>query len=453
MNFVKLSKSSIYVEEEGAIYNLNKESNGTAYYKCSESKCLCRGKVLRSCEKFITTYTMVHFHQSHKKIAQQKIKFAELKDLVLNTKTSIHEICRTALRDMDFEMSGKFNWAKIRNNLQIIRRQQMPSCSNLEEMVNLLEFNEDVRQSYGMIRSHNFYQGTINGNMLIFANLEVINLLPNEITIFVDATFSVCPFNAYQLLIVSAEFAGSPRPIVFAVMPGKKQQLYEHFFHFFKNALLSIGNKTIKPVEVMMDFEKAMRNAIQKLFPGIIVRGCNFHFTQALRRKAIQIESLSRNIFHNSQHHQALKMFMRLSLLPLERVENGISQLKEYVSSIPEIEDDFQSFIIYFDKTWLQKYEIEDWCVSDATRRTNNNIEGLNSYIKKLMPRNPQPYTFLDCLLHLAYETSSAVSSAIEKPQTIKDRSKITKELKKCLLLLNNEEITEIEYLKRLAKI
>nr|CAC37683.1 putative recombinase [Chironomus tentans] len=396
---------------------------------------------------------MIHFHQQHDSIAEYKIKLKDLKNQVMSQRLPVREIHRRALREMTFDMAGRFCWKKVRNGLQRLRRKQMPSCPDLQTMINLLETNDFVRHNYGKLRTFDFYQGTINSNILVFANLEVIAALPERIQIFADATFKVCPFNMYQLIVILAEIEGSPRPIIFGIMPGKKQSMYEAFFDFIKLSVLRHGNKKRKPISAMMDFEKALRNAVKQVFRGIKIQGCNFHHLQALRKRAMKTEGLSTKIFKNSQHHYILKMFMRISLLPITHIDDGLDQLKRYISSMPDISDDFQQFIIYYEKTWYEVYKKHDWSVSDAFRRTNNNIEGLNSYIKKLIPRNPSPYKFLDSLLDLAYETSSSLSSAFKELSVTKDRSKLTKKLHETLEKLRNDEISELTFLKIMAKI
>jgi hypothetical protein len=451
MNFIQLSKTNIYVEEEKVIYQKDSVYKATIYYRCSEKGCYCRGKVENG--KFKATNDMVHFHQSHEEDADYKIKLNDLKNQVMTQKRPVREIHRRALREMTFQVAGRFCWKKVRHSLQRLRRKQMPPCPNLNTMIQLLETNDFVRENYGKLRSSNFYQGTIDNNILVFANLEVVSALSASVQMYVDATFKVCPFNTYQLIVVLAEVAGSPRPIAFGLMPGKKQKQYEAFFHFLKYAILRHENARRNPISVMSDFERALRNAIKVIFPSTKLLGCNFHHLQALRRRAMKTEGLSTKIYKNSQHHYILKMFMRISLLPIERINTGLQQLKRYIASMPDILMDFHEFTLYYEETWHKLYSKSDWCVSDAFRRTNNNLEGLNSYIKKLIPRNPSPYKFLDSILDLSYEVSSSLSSASNELFVAKDRSKLTNKLHQTLQKLSNEEISELTFLKILAKI
>ena len=40
-----------------------------------------------------------------------------------------------------------------------------------------------------------------------------------------------------------------------------------------------------QPTQVMMDFKQGAIMAFAEEFPGIVVKGCHFHFTQSIWRK------------------------------------------------------------------------------------------------------------------------------------------------------------------------
>ena len=41
--------------------------------------------------------------------------------------------------------------------------------------------------------------------------------------------------------------------------------------------------------QLMIDFERALRNAFSTAFPDMEISGCNFHFSQALEKKAVKL--------------------------------------------------------------------------------------------------------------------------------------------------------------------
>ena len=71
-------------------------------------------------------------------------------------------------------------------------------------------------------------------------------------------------------------------------MTKKSKEAYEHVFSFVKNNICNLV-----PTTFTTDFEKDLRNAIKKVFPETRLKGCWFHFCQAIRRKAMQLQELS----------------------------------------------------------------------------------------------------------------------------------------------------------------
>ena len=102
------------------------------------------------------------------------------------------------------------------------------------------------------------------------------------------------------------------------LMTDRKKMLYKKIFVFLRETM------HLRPKKLMMDFELAPRKAAKETWTGIKVLGCNFHYNQALRRKAMSIPGLSRLLKRNRRANENLRMFMRVSLLPLNRFRNGM---------------------------------------------------------------------------------------------------------------------------------
>lgn len=70
-------------------------------------------------------------------------------------------------------------------------------------------------------------------------------------------------------------------PLVFAIMSGKKKRDYKAVLE----AVLSILPDQPRVKRVTLDFEKAMWSAMRQVLPDVELKGCSFHWTQALWRK------------------------------------------------------------------------------------------------------------------------------------------------------------------------
>lgn len=85
------------------------------------------------------------------------------------------------------------------------------------------------------------------------------------------------------------------------------------------------------PVEAMSDFEKASRNAAREIWPLARIRGCNFHFCQAICRRARRMKRLQNELQHNGEARFILKMFQRLSLLPVDELRAGRRYIRQRI--------------------------------------------------------------------------------------------------------------------------
>jgi hypothetical protein len=426
--------------------------NGARYMRCVEQGCPARGRIHHNI--FTRTNNARHNHVTPTVQAEFEQAYERLRETVRNDRRrEIRAQHREALRSISAPAGGFLSWESVRMTLQRIRAEQMPPCRDLEALIDLLETNEEVYNSYGVIRGAPFYHGAANGH-LVFANRELVDQLGEEFEMSVDATFGVTPFRAYQLLVVMGHLQGKPRPIAYAVMTGKSMLDYIAVFTLLKDGVFRSYGVSRVPTVVMCDFEIAMRRALVEVWRGVNVVGCHFHFCQALRRKAASLQSLSIKILEDCAHRSVLHMYMRLPLLPTERIDAGYHALVEYTNSIPRLARDFAAFNDYFESTWRRRYPKEEWGVSEYPRRTNNHIEGYNNFIKLTFPKNPDPWSFLDRIGSLAYDASASYHSHLRRNVVqFADRSNLTVPFREALRDLTANRINEFEFLRVLSEI
>jgi hypothetical protein len=148
-----------------------------------------------------------------------------------------------------------------------------------------------------------------------------------------------------------------------------------------------------------------------------------------------------------------LKMFMRLSLLPLERVDVGLSSLLGFIKDIG-LSDDFEEFVKYFKTTWLVRFPVKTWCVSDQERRSNIHLEGYNSLVKRTILKKPTLWDFLDGLMSLAHDASASFfSDRRTNAHPLPDRSELTVPLQEALQKFQANEVNELGFLAIMRKL
>ena len=94
----------------------------------------------------------------------------------------------------------------------------------------------------------------------------------------------MAPDSSYQVYTVHGYVNGEALALAWALLPNKTQQSYQKMFtalrDAFVNAIGDVGRRIF-----LTDFEAAAINAIKSTFPESVVKGCVFHFRQALNRR------------------------------------------------------------------------------------------------------------------------------------------------------------------------
>lgn len=440
--------TKILVKKDQCIFIYKGVTNDTKYYKCSISNCPVRGKI----SNFLFTYKNEGFKHSHTfnhndNVACQKL-MNDLKKMTKTDRRPVRLIHKDFINEIPARFLGTFAWSKIRHTLLRVRRASMPQCRNLEEFISLLEDEKSFTfENFGQINGEDFYCGAVDSNM-IFANKTLIKELNSDCDIFADGTFGILPFKCSQLFIICAELQFKPRPIVYCVMKSKKEKDYIKVLNFVKNGLLSCDGQIRQLKSVMLDYEVGLRNAFKKVWPSVEVNGCLFHMNQCLRRKALSMEKLRKKIKRGTEHTEILNLFQKLPLLPIDQIDAGLNLLKKKINTDKNLAHDFEEFVLYFQKTWLNHYVKGDWCVSNKPRRTNNHVEGMNHQLKLTIPSNPNPWVFLDGLRYLAINTISEYFNDQDKGTQFSDRSAVTRLLNENLKLLHESKINELKFLE-----
>ena len=144
----------------------------------------------------------------------------------------------------------------------------------------------------------------------------------------------------------------------------------------------------------MCDYEMAMRKAISSVWPVARLSGCWFHYCQALRRKKASLSKLNAFISKNIVAEITFKLFLKLPLLPAEKLQAGFDQIVGFQEENGILEY-FKYFNSYFERIWIKRFGYKTFTVHENTHRTNNFVESLNATLKRKLTRHPGIYYFL----------------------------------------------------------
>lgn len=180
-------------------------------------------------------------------------------------------------------------------------------------------------------------------------------------------------------------------------MTSRRMGLYRKIFRHLRS------KHKILPKIVMMDFEKSARKAAKLVWPNSSIRGCWFHYSQSLRRKAKSLPWISQNI-EEPEVKMIMRLFKNLALLDENQILKGFEAIKEIqVSS--GLFSSFELFNKYYEDFWIKQITPSGFSVKSLRYRTNNYNEGTNNKLKCSLRNNPNIYSFLTELQDLAEET------------------------------------------------
>lgn len=185
----------------------------------------------------------------------------------------------------------------------------------------------------------------------------------NDCTIFHDQSF----LKLFLLFISSKAF-----PIIFVLMSSKSQKSYEAVFEFIDAKIFDLSGTKM----FITDFELASRNALRKRYPRSKQSGCEFHFAQAVRRKATKIDGFVDFIRKNSAAKKVYYKLMYLPLLPVNSIESTFKSLRQAADTIDKKK--FEPFIKYYHKQWIKKEGAHKISVFGKEVRTTSSAEGYN---------------------------------------------------------------------------
>ena len=117
-------------------------------------------------------------------------------------------------------------------------------------------------------------------------------------------------------------------PVCISLLPYKNIATYTRLFTLIKAACLRYGLQ-FEPANFFIDFEMAVITTITQVFPNSRIRGCLFHFAQALWRQ-VQENGFVVSYRDNQAFNRLVRRAMALPLIPPEEAEDvWMSALEE----------------------------------------------------------------------------------------------------------------------------
>ena len=131
----------------------------------------------------------------------------------------------------------------------------------------------------------------------------------------VDGTFRSVPYLYLQLFSIHALKGDKPIPLIYYLLAAKTRIIYSEVFRALNDKANEL-NKILSPDLVTCDFERGLITCIRLEFLTACIRGCYFHFCQAVYRK-VQVWVYLNFILLKKIIKYIYESFLRWQLYPL----------------------------------------------------------------------------------------------------------------------------------------
>ena len=220
----------------------------------------------------------------------------------------------------------------------------------------------------------------------------------------IDSTFKLVspPFTQLFSIHSTVNLGGKEKQyaLAYVVMSGKRKEDYQQVFEEIVKTLEDEQGLTVKVKSFMLDYEVATWQAIREVFgDDIKIRGCWFHFSQAIIRKMHSLGLMGAYI-NRGEVHKFAKQLTVLPLLDADQIPVTFQYMVEKVcetyqysvadyynpdkrhsKEAPAMIQVFQ----YFESQWIdgKNFNPKDWSCYRKDVRTNNTVESWHSKVNK----------------------------------------------------------------------
>lgn len=386
-------KKSLIVD--GFQFYKDNELNEKIYWRCSEFKNKCKARV-HTIAGSIVLNLAEHNHAANAAKVHAKHIMTEIKTQALQSVESPHKIVSEVLSHVPLEVVA--NVPKLDNLKRNVRRQRQskedfpdnPSARNEFEIP--IKYTNTTRNEEFLL----FDSGKIESRMLLFGTKKFVDLMKSNRNWYVDGTFKKCPDVFCQIYTLHVIIKNKSIPVIYGLLPNKSKETY---FKLFQKIKEFIGD--VIPLSIMLDFELAVIQAIEEVFPGSLIRLCFFHLCQSLYRQICE-KGLKAKYDKDIVFASKCKQLCSLAYVPVDQVEHYFELLADSFDGSPD-QEHLDSIMDYFGKTYVSykdfrqnkkegRFKIAHWnflgALSQNLPRTNNHQEGWHRSFNELVDKN-----------------------------------------------------------------
>lgn len=408
---IESRKGKRMLSHQGYIYHFHSESkNGSRFYwRCSDRDgCTARVTSNADIDRVVTIYKQSnHSHQPNFSEEQVRTAVTRIKRRAAAHPNEppqsvvIEELAPVQNEEVIVLMPERMALVRMVNRAQNSARPELPT--SLVDCVILPPY--DITLNNLQFLQFDSGQDDPDRLLIFYTEADLRNLAQSP-TVFGDGTFKTVPNMFGQMYTLHGIVMGKVFPMIYCLCVRKNEDTYNRIFNELNAKAQQLG-VLLQPTTIIFDFEKGAMNAAIAAFPQINVKGCLFHFTQAIWRHIVSSGLKGAyNDPDDSTIRDDARMLMSIPFIPLVDVIDIFVLLKD------EIDDRLYDIWTYMDRTYVRgtparqgrqgrvvgrgrrppappRFPPEIWNVYDSVingvQRTTNVVEGWHSKFQRLI--------------------------------------------------------------------
>ncbi|XP_003740695.1 uncharacterized protein LOC100903596 [Galendromus occidentalis] len=393
----------------GFLYEVDKKHGGRLYCRCIRTKsdhCPARVTIDKDPELAVVKMSTQHSHGVEDRDLMRRNTIQRMKNMVsARPDKSCQEVYREALADAVTEYQTQHPteeigatlpmYGSVRSALQRHRAKDRPTLP--QTLADIILEGQWATTKLG-VTFLMIDDGTTD-RMLGFLTEEALTILCGATAVFMDGTFRIVPSLFY--------------------------------------------------------YEVAALKAIEQVFPTAAIRGCAFHFCQAVWRN-VQRHGLSTSYSNEASVKRFIKSTMALCFVPLERIDDAWMEIDaDSPGADHEAFARLSEFKEYFIRTWLENdvFPRAIWNHhGNFEARTTNHLEGWHNALNKMIKKSHS--NIFELVAHLKVDENDCrlqrvLLSAGNPPKPVlKKHAMLNARLVRLTEQFQSEQISLIEYVR-----
>ena len=448
VSFVPSQRGGQLLELNGYLLSINRKNGDRWHWKCRTRNCA----VTAITDNNILLKTQgQHTHMPDEtKIQEKKCLHTAKEDAVHHPFKSMKRVFSDAfaetVQDNNEEaLDGLPSMKKYRCTLYRARGKRLPQIPHTRQEIDLQGQWSQTKDGRPFLLANDGEENRI----LIFGTTQNLRHLCVANDIYMDGTFKSAPEMYRQVYSIHCQVMGCMIPVIVAFLPTKDEVSYTRMFQLLQQAAQRFGMQ-LKPNTVSIDFEMAMINTVQQFFPNSRIRGCLFHYSQAVWRK-VQHLGLTVRYREDREFNRLVRRASALPLIPVDSVHDV------WMEAMNEVNDAAATqFMDYMTETWVDDvaalFPMELWNHYENLEgyRTNNHLEAWHSVLNRELGRpHPNIYRLIEILQEKQEEVDHQVrllQAGAAPPTQRAAYRQVTDRLIRLKTRLENNEIAVYHY-------